>query len=109
MTNPNTLSDQPPARDYRMNIFDYLFARQDEDPQSTVRLVKRLWEELDPDEQAARYDMTTAFYPKEDNRGRQNLLCGQLILEHIVKEADLALDLDQQFALTRPISPEAAA
>ncbi|GEM_PF-2517993 len=109
MTNPNTLSEQPPAQDYRINIFDYIFALQDEDPQSTVRLVKRLWDELTPDEQAARYDMTKSFYPKEDDRGRQNLLCGQLILEHIAREADLALDLDHQFGLTSPISPEAAA
>lgn len=87
-------------------MFEYILDKQIKDPQSTVRLVKRLWETLPAEEQAARYDMAVAIYPEDNVNGRQNLICAQLLLEYIASEASLARDLDLEFAITNPAGHE---
>ena len=98
MTNPKIHAEQLPARDYRIIMLDYLLERQKDDPNFTIRLVEEIWKALPPAEQETRYNMTTALYPEDDNKGREKLLSGLILLEHIANEAQLAHELDQEFA-----------
>ena len=98
MTNPEIHSEQLPVRDYRMIMLDHLIARQKEDPNFAIHIVEEIWNALPLAEQETRYNMTIALYPKDDNKGREKLLSGLILLEHIAKEAQLAHELDQEFA-----------
>lgn len=105
MTSYDINPEQLPARDYRLAMLDRLMELQKEDPNSTMRLVERIWKNLSPEEQETRYIMTTWLFPDDNDKGREKLLSAQILVDHITNEAQLAHELDQEFesiAATKP-------
>jgi hypothetical protein len=103
----NADPEQSQSHDYKAAVFDYIAEQRAKDPQYAFQLVRQLWENLSAAERADRFNLAITYCPRNDLQELEIFIGTGLLYAHIDEQADLAHELDRQFAVNTPASPEA--